>query len=49
MRYRIARLIEPGGDQGGGHRAMSTNPMVLTGQNGVKTCVISQLDIPYCL
>jgi len=49
MRYRIARLTEPGGDRGGGHRAMTTNPMVLTGQNGVKTCVISQLDIPYCL
>jgi len=28
---------------------MTTNPMVLTGQNGVKTRVISQLDIPYCL
>jgi len=28
---------------------MTTNPMVLTGQNGVKTCVISQLDIAYCL
>jgi len=25
---------------------MTTDPMVLTGQNGVKTCVISQLDIP---
>jgi len=49
MRYRIVRLTEPGGNRGGGHRAMTTNPMVLTGQNGVKTRVISQLDIPYCL
>jgi len=49
MPYRIAQLTEPGGNHGGGHRAMATNHMVLTGQNGVKTCVISQLDIPYCL
>jgi len=49
MPYRIAQLTEPGGNHGGGHRAMTTNPMVLTGQNGVKTCVISRLDIAYCL
>ncbi len=49
MPYRIGRLIEPGGNRGGGQRAMTTNPMVLTGQNGVKTCVISRLDIAYCL
>ena len=49
IRYRIVRLTEPGGNRGGGYKAMTTNPTVLTGQNGVKTRVISQLDIPYCL